>query len=157
MERSTILQLGPEPIDIVGDVHGHVGPLGRLLDLMGYAEDGTHPEGRRLVFLGDLCDRGPDSPGVFELVMRAVEAGGAICLLGNHEQALIDPDPNERQKAGNAWFFGDESKCRKDEEDFGPFVRVRTSSWYWTSCRIRVRVSSAYLTTFFVAVRVSGL
>jgi len=127
MERSTVVQLGPEPIDIVGDVHGHLEPLARLLDLMGYAEDGTHPAGRRLVFLGDLCDRGPDSPGVFELVMRAVEAGGAICLLGNHEQALIDPDPNERQKAGNAWFFGDESKCRKDEEDFGPFVRVRTS------------------------------
>jgi len=124
MEWSPIMQLGEEPIDIVGDVHGHLGPLERLLELLGYAADGTHPQGRRLVFVGDLCDRGPDSPGVFDLVMRAVGAGGAICLLGNHEQALIDPDAYERQKAGNAWFFGDEAKCRKDEEDFGPFVRV---------------------------------
>jgi hypothetical protein len=125
MERSKILRLGPEPIDVVGDVHGHLDPLRQLMRLMGYDAAGRHPEGRRLLFVGDLCDRGPDSPGVFELVMRAVEDGGALCLLGNHEQALIDPDENERQKAGNAWFFGNEARCRKDEQDFGPFRRVR--------------------------------
>jgi len=82
MERSKILRLGPEPIDVVGDVHGHLDPLRQLMRLMGYDAAGRHPEGRRLLFVGDLCDRGPDSPGVFELVMRAVEDGGALCLLG---------------------------------------------------------------------------
>lgn len=125
MGGTPILTLGAGPIDVIGDVHGHLEPLRQLLALMGYAPEGSHPGGRRLVFLGDLGDRGPDSPGVFRLVMRAVEAGGAICLLGNHEQALIDPDPRERRKAGNAWFFGDEAQCRKDEEDFGRFAAVQ--------------------------------
>ena len=126
MTHEPILQLPAGPIDIVGDVHGHLEPLKRLMTLLGYDERGRHPDGRRLVFVGDLCDRGPDSPGVFELVMQAVEEGDAICLLGNHEMALIDTDENERQKAGNAWFFEDKDKLEKDKEDFGPFERVRT-------------------------------
>lgn len=125
MSYEPILKLPAGPIDIVGDVHGHLEPLTTLREQLGYDERGVHPKGRRLVFVGDLCDRGPDSPGVFEWVMNAVEEGGAVCLLGNHELALIDTDENERQKAGNAWFFGNEDKCQKDEEDFGEFARVR--------------------------------
>jgi len=48
-----------------------------------------------------------------------------VALLGNHELALIDTDESERQKAGNAWFFGDKAKCQKDEKDFGSFERVK--------------------------------
>ncbi len=47
------------------------------------------PEGRRLVFVGDLCDRGPDTPGVYRLVMDAVQRGIAFCVLGNHEDKLL--------------------------------------------------------------------
>ena len=47
-----------------------------------------HPEGRTAVFVGDLVDRGPDSPGVLRLVMGMVAAGTAICVPGNHEQKL---------------------------------------------------------------------
>jgi len=120
MTRCPVLKLPAGPIDIVGDVHGHRQPLERLLDLLGYRPDGVHPDGRRLLFVGDLCDRGPDSPGVFELVMTAVAAGDAVCLLGNHELPLIDPDPLGQRKAGNAWFFGDAAALAKDETDFGP-------------------------------------
>ena len=45
------------PIDIIGDVHGEIGALLSLLDLLGYDGQGNHAEGRRLVFLGDLGDR----------------------------------------------------------------------------------------------------
>ncbi len=48
-----------------------------------------HPEGRRAVFVGDLVDRGPDTPGVLRLVMGMVAAGDAICVCGNHEQKLV--------------------------------------------------------------------
>jgi hypothetical protein len=54
--------LFPEPLDVVGDTHTEIDTLHDLLAHLGYRQDGTHPEGRRLVFLGDLTDRGPDTP-----------------------------------------------------------------------------------------------
>ena len=41
------------------------------------------------MFLGDLVDRGPDSPGVLRLVMGMVAAGQALAVPGNHENKLI--------------------------------------------------------------------
>jgi diadenosine tetraphosphatase ApaH/serine/threonine PP2A family protein phosphatase len=41
------------------------------------------------VFVGDLVDRGPDSPGVLRLVMRMVECGQALCVRGNHDDKLL--------------------------------------------------------------------
>ena len=76
------------PFDVIGDVHGCRAELERLLAELGW--QGTrHPEGRTAVFVGDLVDRGPDSPGVLRLVMSMVEAGTAICVAGNHEQKLV--------------------------------------------------------------------
>ncbi|GAA2681142.1 polynucleotide kinase-phosphatase [Actinoplanes palleronii] len=85
------------PFDIVGDVHGCRAELETLLGTLGWElvrdeagrpVDATHPEGRTAVFVGDLVDRGPDSPGVLRLVMGMVGAGHAICVPGNHEQKL---------------------------------------------------------------------
>lgn len=69
-----------------------------------YADDGSHSEGRRLVFLGDLTDRGPDSPAVVDVVKRLVEAGRAQCVLGNHELNILLDD----KKHDSHWFFGEE-------------------------------------------------
>ncbi|KKK07043.1 polynucleotide kinase-phosphatase [Micromonospora sp. HK10] len=86
------------PFDIVGDVHGCREELEALLVRLGYAlrrddagrpVDAAHPAGRTAVFVGDLVDRGPDSPGVLRLVMGMVAAGHAICVPGNHEQKLL--------------------------------------------------------------------
>jgi len=81
------------PFDIIGDVHGCHEELRQLLATLGYTldEQGVprHEAGRRLLFLGDLTDRGPDSLGVLALVRRAVDAGVAIQLLGNHDQRLV--------------------------------------------------------------------
>lgn len=86
------------PFDIVGDVHGCRAELEALLvrlgwelrrDERGRPVDATHPSGRTAVFVGDLVDRGPDSPGVLRLVMGMVAAGHAICVPGNHEQKLL--------------------------------------------------------------------
>jgi protein phosphatase len=43
---------------------------------------------RRAIFVGDLVDRGPDTPGVLRLVMGMVNAGDALCVPGNHENKL---------------------------------------------------------------------
>lgn len=72
------------PFDIIGDIHGCSAELESLLGKLGYA-DGVHPEGRTAVFVGDLVDRGPDSPGVLRRVMAMVESGNALCVPGNHE------------------------------------------------------------------------
>ncbi|MFK0295293.1 polynucleotide kinase-phosphatase [Streptomyces sp. NPDC090442] len=85
------------PFDVVGDVHGCRSELETLLGRLGYelvrdargrAVDAVHPEGRTAVFVGDLVDRGPDSPGVLLLVSGMVAAGHALCVSGNHEQKL---------------------------------------------------------------------
>ncbi|MBL1084140.1 polynucleotide kinase-phosphatase [Streptomyces actinomycinicus] len=72
------------PFDIIGDVHGCSSELEALLAELGYV-DGVHPEGRTAVFVGDLVDRGPDSPGVLRRVMAMVKSGDALCVPGNHE------------------------------------------------------------------------
>lgn len=72
------------PFDIVGDIHGCAAELETLLGKLGYT-DGVHPDGRTAVFVGDLVDRGPDSPGVLRRVMSMVKSGNALCVPGNHE------------------------------------------------------------------------
>ena len=89
------------PIDIIGDVHGEIAALHSLLKHLGYSQYGEHPRGRRLVFLGDLCDRGPDSLAVISFVRSLIERSLAQCLLGNHEMNLLRDSP----KVGNGWFF----------------------------------------------------
>lgn len=75
------------PFDIIGDIHGCRSELDTLLGRLGYV-DGHHPEGRTAVFVGDLVDRGPDSPGVLRRVMAMVASGDALCVPGNHENKL---------------------------------------------------------------------
>ncbi|GAA5481197.1 bis(5'-nucleosyl)-tetraphosphatase, symmetrical [Haloferula sargassicola] len=63
-----------------------------MLDRLGYVfEENTsrHPDGRRLIFVGDLVDRGPDSPNVLRLVMASVAAGTAFCVPGNHDVKFL--------------------------------------------------------------------
>ena len=85
------------PFDVIGDIHGCRAELERLLLELGYQigrDDqgraaGAHRDGRRAVFVGDLVDRGPDTPGVLRLVMGMVAAGDAFCVPGNHENKLL--------------------------------------------------------------------
>ncbi len=82
------------PFDIVGDIHGCFEELCELLRRLGHRIDArayraTPPEGRKAIFLGDLVDRGPDTPGVLKLVMNMVAAGQALCVPGNHDVKLL--------------------------------------------------------------------
>ncbi|MEV4057456.1 polynucleotide kinase-phosphatase [Amycolatopsis sp. NPDC049688] len=76
------------PFDVIGDVHGCAAELEELLAELGYA-DGVHPDGRTAVFVGDLVDRGPDTPGVLRRVMAMASSGNALVVCGNHEQKLV--------------------------------------------------------------------
>jgi protein phosphatase len=77
------------PFDIIGDVHGCYHELLDLLARLGYdADTFQSTTGRKIVFVGDLVDRGPDSVAVLRLVMQLVEQGKALCVLGNHDDKL---------------------------------------------------------------------
>lgn len=69
------------PFDIIGDIHGCLPELEALLERLGSE--------RKLIFLGDLVDRGPDSPGVLRRVMGLVREGRALCVPGNHDVKLL--------------------------------------------------------------------
>ena len=84
--------------DVIGDVHGCRTELERLLEKLGYElvrdaagrpVDAVHPLGRTVIFLGDLVDRGPDTPGVLRLAMGMHAAGHALAVPGNHEHKLV--------------------------------------------------------------------
>jgi len=86
------------PFDVIGDIHGCRSELETLPTVLGYelivdasgrAVDAVPPESRTAVFVGDLVDRGPDTPGVLRLVMGMVEAGHAVCVPRNHESKLV--------------------------------------------------------------------
>ena len=85
------------PFDVIGDIHGCRAEAELLLGELGYTVSrdadgraiGAHHPSRRAVFVGDLVDRGPDTPGVLRLVMGMVSAGDALCVPGNHENKLL--------------------------------------------------------------------
>ena len=86
--------------DIIGDVHGCYDELVELLETLNYkietvVDNGenfglkiSHAEDRKILFVGDLVDRGPNSPAVLKLVMSATKAKIAYCVCGNHDDKL---------------------------------------------------------------------
>jgi serine/threonine protein phosphatase 1 len=71
--------LSPRRI-VIGDVHGHYDTLLRLCDAF------SPGQGDAVYFIGDLIDRGPNSAEVVDFVIK----NKYHCLLGNHEQMLLD-------------------------------------------------------------------
>ena len=90
------------PFDIIGDVHGCADELEELLANLGYVRSETvsddpgwnklcytHPEGRKVVFVGDLVDRGPRTLDTLSIARNMLEAGSAFCVPGNHDVKLL--------------------------------------------------------------------
>jgi hypothetical protein len=74
-------------IDIIPDIHGQLEKLESLLTHLGYTKgyrSWVHSE-RKVLFLGDYIDRGPQVRETLQLVRAMVEAGQALALMGNHE------------------------------------------------------------------------
>lgn len=113
----TLLQTIPEqPLDIIGDIHGEIDALRQLLDHLNHDSASGPP--RKLVFIGDLCDRGPDSVAVIQLVRDLVSQGRAYVILGNHEINLLMNDA----KDGSGWFF--DERAQSDRVHYAPFARA---------------------------------
>lgn len=79
------------PFDIIGDVHGCLEELILLLNKLGYRKMGDsyrHPLGRKVIFLGDLGDRGPHCIQSILTAMAMVHQNDALYVPGNHCKKL---------------------------------------------------------------------
>lgn len=74
----------------IGDIHGRLDLLDTLLRAIEADDAGRGPAQSRIIFLGDLIDRGPHSAQVVARAME-VQAGPWNCqfLLGNHEEVFL--------------------------------------------------------------------
>lgn len=129
---SLIQPLLSSNIDVIGDVHGEIGALCSLLEQLGYDGNGNHPENRKIIFVGDLVDRGPDSLAVFYLVKNLVEQGNAQTILGNHELNLLIPEDRSiplvsKKKEGNHWYHEIPEDMIKTETSSAQFQRLATA------------------------------
>ncbi|MEH2382401.1 MAG: metallophosphoesterase family protein [Nostoc sp.] len=90
-------EISPRRI-VIGDVHGHYEGLMTLLEAIAPTSED------QVYFLGDLIDRGPHSAQVVNFVKR----NNYPCLLGNHEQMLLNILTNERTSSPTmqAWLYG---------------------------------------------------
>jgi diadenosine tetraphosphatase ApaH/serine/threonine PP2A family protein phosphatase len=73
----------------VGDVHGRLDLLEALHGLIAADAAKSKAAAKRIVYLGDYLDRGPDSKGVIELLLKPPLAGfERVILKGNHEDVM---------------------------------------------------------------------
>ncbi len=78
MERETTF--------IIGDIHGCLDMLKRLLDKIPW-----RPGKDELIFIGDCIDRGTNSKGVVDYILDLIRNHPHVsCLLGNHEAMLLN-------------------------------------------------------------------
>jgi len=123
---------------VIGDVHGCDAALEDLLQRL--------PSRDRLIFCGDVINRGPNTPAVMERIWGLVESGRAVWLRGNHEQDLITALENGDAKAagidstlwlkrlrqlplvywGEGWVA---THAGFDPESWQPDLRVRMGFW----------------------------
>ena len=139
MEPTLLHTLDDQPLAVIGDIHGEIEALDALL---AHLHHHPHTRDRLLVFIGDLCDRGPDSVGVIHRVQTLIDQGRAIAILGNHEINLLANDA----KDGSGWFF--DSREASDTPFYAPFTRA--------SARERPEIRD-FLCGLPLAVRMPGL
>ncbi len=90
-------------VDLIGDIHGHADKLEEILAIMGYVKEGgvyQHPAKRKLVFLGDYIDRGPQIRETLQIVKSMCDAGHALAIMGNHEFNAICFHTKDKVKGG---------------------------------------------------------
>ena len=95
--------------DIIGDIHGHATQLEQLLLKLNYQfidDCYQHPDGRQVIFVGDLIDRGSQIRETLYIVKTMCDRGHAQCIMGNHEYNAICFHTPHIEKGG---FFRDHS------------------------------------------------
>lgn len=131
------------PVCVIGDLHGRLDLLDRILDrIAAQITDSPGHADARLVFVGDMIDRGPDSAGVLARLRALQRSAPAriICLMGNHERMMLDflADP---ARHGPRWIAAGGAETLTS---FGlsPFARNHgTGAWDLLAAELRRRLT----------------
>jgi len=89
--------------DLIGDIHGYASELKAPLAKMDYqvVDSIWHQPERKVIFLGDFVDRGPEQIETVHIARTMVEGGNALAVMGNHEYnavAWATPDPQNPEQ-----------------------------------------------------------
>jgi len=78
---------GGKGFDVIGDIHGCADAMIALLEKLGYSkQQGVYRHAtRKVIFVGDIIDRGPKIREALHIVKDMVEGGAAEMVMGNHE------------------------------------------------------------------------
>jgi predicted kinase len=133
--------------DVIGDVHGLLDELLALLAKAGWTyENGRlcHSKNRKLLFLGDLVDRGLYSLEVLRLVRQAVIDGVALAIQGNHDKKLVNF--MDKARSGGIERWGSNSNAETgmklyhlDDQDASglvEFIRAMPSHYVWENDKV---------------------
>ena len=129
------------PFDIIGDVNGCGDELEALLAQLGYVaaerRDGfgldagptyRHPDGRMVVFVGDLVDRGPRILDCVRIARNMLEAGSGLAVMGNHEQKLVRALGGRNVQITHG-LADSLAEVEAIPEDVRPAVRTELKNW----------------------------
>jgi len=128
-------------IDVIGDVHGMYDELVEFIaESDYYIEDNIikHPDNRKILFLGDIVDRGPKSVEMLRLVAHSVLSGGHYAIRGNHDfkiwkyfDRLHNDAPLLSLSLANAETVSAMMLLKAKERDF-LLTYLRTQPFYYT-------------------------
>jgi predicted phosphodiesterase len=111
---------------VIGDIHGMLDPLKRILAKIRQIEERDEPV-EKIIFIGDYIDHGPSSKEVIDLI-QGLEYE-KVCLAGNHEDLVLrfmNQDELYLEKNGNLWFNNgavDTYESIYDNKDHADLIR----------------------------------
>ncbi|MEW4454676.1 metallophosphoesterase [Bremerella sp. JC817] len=123
--------------DLIGDIHGHAQPLMALLDKLGYRQqDGVYQHlERKVIFLGDFVDRGPQIREVLEIVRPMVQTGAALAVMGNHELNTLAfhlPHPDRPGEYVRQHTPKNEKQCQQTLQQLSDSQLADALDWFRT-------------------------
>ena len=84
-------ELNHSNIDVIGDIHGLYTDFVEFIGTLGYTvknETIYHNENRKILFLGDIVDRGQESIKMLKIMYNSVKFNGHYAIIGNHENKI---------------------------------------------------------------------
>ena len=120
-------------LDFIGDIHGYGFALLDLLRKLGYQkkhDSFQHPEGRRVIFLGDYVDRGPQVALTLETVRSMIDADNALAIMGNHEfNAVCFQTPDGKGDYLRSHHEGNGKNVRQHQSTLDQFSDNEWNEW----------------------------
>ncbi|HHC29471.1 MAG TPA: serine/threonine protein phosphatase [Rhodobacterales bacterium] len=132
----------------IGDIHGYLGELERAHRLIAQDRAEVGDASAPVVHLGDLCDRGPDTRGVIDFLLKGQERGEPwVALKGNHDRLMgyfLEDPPRHDVYMMIGWdWFHEGSGGRETLASYGVEIGEK-ERFYLLANRFRAAVPPAH-------------